>query len=137
MSWGVLGPCASGPGRGPVQPFRRMPCCFCPGGAPIGVQTYSIQLPAKNDVPPEASLAVKLSGVLYLGAGFWKLNTAFLDLHVSCAHIFTASLATRLPEWLTPPWLLRPPGRRLPAFLRSTAPPPRLNLPLFDNASLQ
>ena len=48
----VLQPCASGPGRDPVQPFRRMPCCVCPGGAPIGVQTYSMQLPAKKR-PPE------------------------------------------------------------------------------------
>ena len=56
----ILGPCASGPGRDPVQPFRRMPCCFCPGGAPIGVQTYSMQLPAKNDVPPEVWFAATI-----------------------------------------------------------------------------
>ena len=46
--------------RDPVQPFRRMPCCFCPGGAPIGVQTYSMQLPAKNDVPPEVWFAATI-----------------------------------------------------------------------------
>ena len=56
----VLGPCASGPGRDPVQPFRRMPCCFCPGGKPIGLQTYSMQLPAKNDVPPEVWFAAAI-----------------------------------------------------------------------------
>ena len=40
--------------------FRRRPCCFCPGGAPIGVQTYSMQLPAKNDVPPEVWFAAAI-----------------------------------------------------------------------------
>ena len=46
--------------RDPVQPFRRMPCCFCPGGKPIGLQTYSMQLPAKNDVPPEVWFAAAI-----------------------------------------------------------------------------
>ena len=46
--------------RDPVQPFRRMPCCFCPGGKPIGIQTYSMQLPAKNDVPPEVWFAAAI-----------------------------------------------------------------------------
>ena len=46
--------------RDPVQPFRRMPCCFCPGGKPIGLQTYSMQLPAKNDVPAEVWFAAAI-----------------------------------------------------------------------------
>ena len=37
-----------------------MPCCFCPGGKPIGLQTYSMQLPAKNDVPPEVWFAAAI-----------------------------------------------------------------------------
>ena len=47
----ILSPGASGPGRDPVQPFRRTPYCWM-GGGWTGVRTYSIQLPAKNDVPP-------------------------------------------------------------------------------------
>ena len=52
----ILQPGASGPGRDPVQPFRRTPYCWM-GGGWTGVRTYSIQLPAKNDVPPEVWFA--------------------------------------------------------------------------------
>ena len=53
--WG-LQPGASGPGRDPILPFRRTPYCWM-GGGWTGVQTYSIKLPAKNDVPPEVWFA--------------------------------------------------------------------------------
>ena len=40
-----------------------------------------------------------MMGIFYVAAGFWKANTSFVDVRVSCAPILTASLATRLPEW--------------------------------------
>lgn len=43
-------------------------------------------------------------GLFYIGAGFWKINSAFLDPHVSCAPIYVASLISYVPEALTPHW---------------------------------
>ena len=53
--------------RDPVQPFRRMPCCVCPGGAPIGAPDRIGAAPAKNDAPPEVWFAAAIfESVVYL-----------------------------------------------------------------------
>ena len=59
-------------------------------------------------VPSCSGLIRTITSLLYMGAGFWKLNSSFLDPTVSCATVFAASLATRLPEQLTPSWLIGP-----------------------------
>lgn len=47
-------------------------------------------------------------GLFYIGAGFWKLNTSFLNPLVSCSSIYVASLLAFLPAPLTPAWFIRP-----------------------------
>ncbi|CAE7192798.1 unnamed protein product [Symbiodinium sp. CCMP2456] len=37
-------------------------------------------------------------GLFYFGAGFWKINEAFLDPRVSCASFFVASLLSFFPD---------------------------------------
>jgi hypothetical protein len=44
-------PGASGPGRSPIQ-HQRMPCCYCPGGPPVAVESHSIKLPRTKDSMP-------------------------------------------------------------------------------------
>mmetsp|Transcript_17159 Transcript_17159/g.52784 ORF Transcript_17159/g.52784 Transcript_17159/m.52784 type:complete len:552 (+) Transcript_17159:1253-2908(+) len=48
------------------------------------------------DVRAAASTRLHM-GLFYVGAGFWKLNTAFLDPARSCAGIFVVSLLAMLP----------------------------------------
>lgn len=59
-------------------------------------------------VPMCANLVRTQMGIFYIGAGFWKLNSAFLSPRASCAPIYFASLLSFLPEVLTPSWLVRP-----------------------------
>ena len=55
-------------------------------------------------------------GLFYIGAGLWKVNTAFLNPRVSCASIYVASLAARLPGAFTPGWLVHHAIRLAPAL---------------------
>mmetsp|Transcript_50371 Transcript_50371/g.116274 ORF Transcript_50371/g.116274 Transcript_50371/m.116274 type:complete len:571 (-) Transcript_50371:183-1895(-) len=59
-------------------------------------------------IPTCAHLIRWEMGLFYTGAGFWKMNSSFLDPRVSCASIYVASLASFLPESLAPRELLRP-----------------------------
>jgi len=43
-----------------------------------------------------APIVRTLLGMFYFAAGFWKINSSFLDSRVSCGSIFTASLLTQL-----------------------------------------
>jgi len=63
-------------------------------------------VPRRNVVPSIEWIITAQMGMFYLAAGFWKINSSFLDPTVSCAPIFPLSLATYLPEAATPPWLL-------------------------------
>ena len=50
-----------------------------------------------------------MMGIFYVGAGFWKINSSFLDPTVSCGPIYVASLLTTfVPEGLRPSWLVGP-----------------------------
>ena len=50
-----------------------------------------------------------MMGFFYVGAGFWKMNSSFLDPTVSCGSVYVASLlATFVPAPLRPEWLVTP-----------------------------
>ena len=70
--------------------------------------------PVQSVVHISHDLVRTLMGIFYVGAGFWKINSSFLDPHVSCASIYVASLLAYLPEPLTPLWLVRPVLRLAP-----------------------
>ena len=44
-------------------------------------------------------------GFFYIAAGWWKINSAFLDVKVSCASVYVASTLAHLPDALPPPLL--------------------------------
>ncbi|EOD26404.1 hypothetical protein EMIHUDRAFT_450267 [Emiliania huxleyi CCMP1516] len=63
--------------------------------------------PATAVVDQTKDLVRTMISLFYIGAGFWKMNTSFLDPTVSCGTIYIASLlATFAPEGLLPPWLV-------------------------------
>lgn len=65
--------------------------------------------PLEAAVHEAAGLVRTMMGLFYIGAGFWKMNTSFLDARVSCGSIYVASLlATFLPPALRPEWLVAP-----------------------------
>ena len=71
-------------------------CCFL----------SSLVLCADADVLRGTGDTVRvMMGMFYVAAGFWKLNSAFLDATVSCGSIYVASLLAYLPPALTPAWL--------------------------------
>ena len=47
-------------------------------------------------------------GLFYVGAGFWKINTSFLDPRVSCGSVYVASMLHFLPPSFTPTWFVKP-----------------------------
>ena len=67
-----------------------------------------LMLPSNAVVPSVSDIVRVQMGLFYVGAGFWKINTAFLARRTSCAPIFVASLASSLPAALTPSWLIGP-----------------------------
>ena len=74
-------------------------CCFL----------SSLVLCADADVLRGTGDTVRvMMGMFYVAAGFWKLNSAFLDATVSCGPIYVASLLAYLPPALTPIWLVKP-----------------------------
>ena len=88
----------------------KMPCIF--DSAHWAMQTDAVLLAAillvpRRAVVPAVEWVVRTQmGLFYIAAGFWKINTSFLDRTVSCAPIFTLSLAAYLPEGTLPPPLV-------------------------------
>ena len=78
-------------------------------------------------VPSCANVTRLCMGFFYVGAGFWKINSAFLDPRASCASIYVVSLVSYLPAALTPPWLVRVAVLAAPSVtcLLYTSPSPR------------
>ena len=73
-----------------------------------GVQTDLILLgaivlmPRRQVIPTVEWVTRTQMGLFYVAAGFWKMNTAFLDPRVSCATIFPLSLLSYLPAAAVP-----------------------------------
>ena len=81
--------------------------CHWANATELAFLVVNLLCPLSRVVHEIKDLMRTMMGLFYIGAGFWKLNTSFLDSTVSCGTIYVASLlATFAPEGLMPRWLI-------------------------------
>jgi hypothetical protein len=89
-------------GQAPSTGSNRMACWI--HSTHVLLLVVLSHCPLKAVIHECSDLIRKMMGLFYFGAGFWKLNTSFLDPRVSCGTMFVAShLVARVPESLRAP----------------------------------
>ena len=81
--------------------------CYWANATELAFVAILLLCPLDTVVYQSQDLIRLMMGWFYVGAGFWKINTSFLDTSVSCGPVYVASLlATFVPEILRPSWLV-------------------------------
>ena len=72
--------------------------CYWANATELAFVAILLLCPLDTVVHQSQDLIRLMMGWFYVGAGFWKINTSFLDTSVSCGPVYVVPTATFVPE---------------------------------------